>query len=101
MTEAPFRRLDILVGISYDSDIRQAKEALTDMLNRDEDVVKEKEMAVFVDSLGESSVNLGIRFWVKKEDYWTVKWRLTEETKYTLDRAGITIPFPQLDVHQV
>ncbi len=101
VTEAPFRRLDILVGISYDSDIRQAKEALTDMLNRDEDVVKEKEMAVFVDSLGESSVNLGIRFWVKKEDYWTVKWRLTEETKYTLDRAGITIPFPQLDVHQV
>lgn len=101
VTEAPVRRLDITVGIAYDSDIKRAKEALTEMLKKDEAVLKEKEQLVFVDQLAESSINLGIRCWVDKENYWTAKWRLTEETKYVLDEVGITIPFPQLDVHQV
>ncbi len=101
VTEAPYRRLDIPVSISYDSDIQAARAALMEMLSRDEAVIKDREMLVFADSLGESGINLGIRFWVKKEDYWPAKWRLTEETKYTLDGAGITIPFPRLDVHQV
>ncbi|MCH5269965.1 MAG: mechanosensitive ion channel [Lachnospiraceae bacterium] len=101
VTEASVRRLDITVGIAYDSDIKLAKEALTEMLIKDEAVLEDKEKLVFVDQLAESSIHLGIRCWVYKEDYWTAKWRLTEETKYTLDRVGITIPFPQLDVHQV
>lgn len=100
VTEAPVRRLDIAVGIAYDSDIKRAKEALTEMLNQDEAVLKDRDRMVFVEQLADSSINLGIRFWVNQEDYWTAKWRLTEETKYTLDKAGITIPFPQLDVHQ-
>lgn len=101
VTEAPVRRLDLMVGIAYDSDIKRAKEVLTEMLKKDEAVLKDREMTVFVDQLADSSINLGIRFWVDKENYWPAKWRLTEETKYALDGAGITIPFPQLDVHQI
>lgn len=101
VTQADERRLDILVGIAYDSDIRKAKEALTGMLQEDDATLKEKEMFVFVDSLADSSIQLGIRCWVKKEDYWEAKWRLTENTKYALDAAKIVIPFPQVDVHHV
>ena len=99
VTEASTRRLDITVGIAYDSDIKKAKAVLLDMLKADEATLKNEDMRVFVDTLADSSINLGIRCWVKKEDYWETKWRLTEETKYTLDAAGIEIPFPQLDVH--
>lgn len=100
VTEAPTRRLDIYVGIAYDSSIKQAREVLIGMLQADAATLKDMEMRVFVDELAESSVRLGIRCWVKKEDYWETKWRLTEETKYVLDGAGISIPFPQMDVHQ-
>lgn len=101
VTQADERRLDIFVGIAYDSDIGKAKEALTGMLEEDAATLKDKEMFVYVDALADSCIRLGIRCWVKKEDYWEAKWRLTENTKYTLDAVQITIPFPQLDVHQV
>lgn len=101
VTEATTRRLDIAVGIAYDSDIKKAKEVLLAMLKADSATLKDKDMLVYVDALADSCINLGIRCWVKKEDYWETKWRLTENTKYTLDEAGISIPFPQLDVHQV
>lgn len=99
-TEASFRRLDIMVKISYDSDIRKAKEVLTDMMKKDIATLKNQELFVYVDELADSSVNLGIRCWVRREDFWETKWRLTEQAKYTLDYAAITIPYPQLDVHQ-
>ncbi|MGN0430999.1 MAG: mechanosensitive ion channel family protein [Lachnospiraceae bacterium] len=99
VTEAATRRLDISVGIAYDADIKKAKEVLTGMLKADEAVLQDQNMLVFVDALGDFSINLGIRCFVKQEDYWETKWRLTEETKYTLDKAGIEIPFPQMDVH--
>ena len=101
VTEASTRRVDITVGISYDADIKKAKELLLAMMRADEGTLKDQDMTVYVDALADSSVNLGLRCWVKKEDYWDVKWRLTENTKYTLDEAGISIPYPQLDVHQV
>ena len=100
VTEAATRRLDIPVGISYDSDIKKAREVLTDMMKADTATLKDREMLVYVDALADSSINLGIRCWVKKEDYWETKWRLTENTKYALDAAGISIPFPQISVHQ-
>ncbi len=100
VTEAAVRRLDIYVGIAYDSSIKQAREVLIAMLQADETTLKDKELRVFVDELAESCIRLDIRCWVNKEDYWETKWRLTEETKYALDAAGIVIPFPQLDVHQ-
>ena len=99
VTSSKIRRCDITVGISYDSDIKKAKEVLTRLLENDEAVLKDHDMVVFVDKLGESSVNLGVRCWFNNDDYWTGMWRLTENVKLTLDDAGITIPFPQMDVH--
>ena len=93
------RRIDILVGIAYEEDIRKAKEVLEKAARDEIGVVKEKEIIVFVDSLGESSVNLNVRCWASQTEYWNTKWHLTEQIKYALDEAGISIPFPQLDVH--
>ena len=92
------RRVDVEVGIAYEADIRTAKEVLKKVAAEDEARLKEEEPVVFVDSLGDSSVNMGVRIWVAAEDYWSTKWRLTENVKYALDEAGISIPYPQLDV---
>lgn len=100
VTEAKIRRLDISVGISYDSDIKKAREVLLDMLKQDEAPLKDQVMRVYVDALADSSVNLGIQCWVAQEEYWEAKWRLTENTKEVLDRARIQIPFPQITVHR-
>lgn len=93
------RRLDLSVGISYDADLKKTKELILELLRADEDVLKSEEINVFVDTLGESSVVIGIRGWVKKEVYWTAKWRLTENIKLLLDENGIEIPFNQVVVH--
>lgn len=93
------RRLDLCIGISYDSDIRQAKEAILKVLTQDAKVLRQEEMRVYVDALGESAVNLGVRCYFLNEDYWEGKWRITEAVKYALDEAGITIPFPQVEIH--
>ena len=99
VTACESRRLDIKVGISYDADIRQAKEVLQKVLDRDEAVIKEMDHFVYVDELAESAVNLGIRCWLSTDDFWQGKWRLTENVKYALDEAGISIPYPQMDIH--
>ena len=96
-----FRRLDLVVGISYDADIQEAKRALNHMLSEEKKICREKEILVYVDALADSSVNMAIRCWVKNEEYWEVRRRLTEEMKYALDKAGINIPYPQMDVHMV
>lgn len=98
-TKCAKRRIDVKVGIAYKEDIRHAKEVLFAVLKEDEGILKNEEMAVLVDSLGDSSVNLIVRGWVNREDYWPTIWRMTEKVKYALDDAGITIPFPQMDVH--
>ena len=98
-TKCPTRRLDISVGISYKDDIKRAKEVLINLLKTDPAVLKDEDVMVFVDALGDSSVILILRCWTLQSDYWTAKWRLTEETKYALDKAGINIPYPQIDVH--
>lgn len=93
------RRLDLSVGISYEADLKKAKELIEGLLRADADVLKDEDINVFVDTLGESSVVIGVRGWVKKEAYWTTKWRLTENIKLTLDENGIEIPFNQVVVH--
>lgn len=93
------RRLDIQVGISYDADIRRAKEALLKVLEEDPGVLQEQEKQVFVEELADSSVILNLRCYSSNELFWETKWRLTEKVKYALDEAGISIPFPQMDVH--
>ncbi len=99
ITTDKYRRCDISVGISYGSDIRVAREALMDLLSGDSAVLKDREMRVVVDSLGDSAIQLIIRCWFTNEEYWDGRYRLTEGIKYALDRAGIQIPYPQLDVH--
>ena len=93
------RRLDLSVGISYDADLKKAKELIEGIFRADEDILKEEGINVFVDNLGDSSVVIGARGWVKKDAYWTTKWRLTENIKLTLDEKGIEIPFNQVVVH--
>ena len=99
ITAQKFRRLDVTIGVSYKADLKKAKDVLFNILQQDEAVLKEKEMVVFVDDLGSSSVIIGMRGWVKQEDYWMTKWRVTENCKLALDEAGIEIPFNQLDVN--
>lgn len=98
-TECKNRRLDIPVSIAYKEDIRSVKKVLEQVLSEETAVQPDLEKLVFVDTLAESAVTLNVRCWVPTELYWEVKWRLTENIKYALDDAGISIPYPQLDVH--
>ena len=99
VTAQAIRRLDINIGISYSSDMRLAKELLTNVISKDERVLKNKPSDVFVKSLEADCVLLETRVWVSTKDYWTVKWDLTERYKLIFDENGVTIPFTQLDVH--
>ncbi len=93
------RKLEIKIGISYQSDIKKAKAILESLLKEDPDTRSDEEMVVFVDSLGESSVIMGLRVWVATDKYWPAKWRLNERIKEEFDRQGIEIPYNQLQVH--
>lgn len=93
------RRLDLRFGVAYDSDIKKVKEILTRVALGDEAVLKNEDANVFVSELKESSIEMGARCWVKTEDYWTARWRITENIKLAFDEAGITIPFPQMEVN--
>lgn len=93
------RRVDITVGVAYNSDLAKVKDILTEIATNEEARLADQPMNVFVSELADSSVNLGVRVWVKSKDYWDAKWRMTEEIKYALDRNGIEIPFPQVDVN--
>ena len=93
------RQLDLRVGISYDADIRQAKSVIENLLIKDECIIKNEQINVFVHELADNAVVLGIRAWVKNEEYWETSWRLLEEIKLLLDENGIEIPYPQMTVH--
>ena len=95
----PHRRMDIKIGISYKADLKKAKDVLLQVLETDEKTSKDKDRLVFVDELAESAVVLGVRCWFAQEDFWSGKWRITENCKLALDEAGIEIPYNQLDVH--
>lgn len=99
VTTSKFRRCDIAVGISYDADIKEAKRVIMEVLEKDEHTVKDKDMLVYVTELADSSVNLGVRCWFENDEYFSGMWRLNEEIKYALDKAEISIPYPQMDVH--
>lgn len=92
------RRVDIVVGIGYEADIRTAKEILSRVAENDPARLKEEELVVYVSDLGASSVDIGVRIWVKTEDYWTARWRMLENIKYELDENHISIPYQQIDV---
>ncbi len=93
------RRLDVSVGIAYEADLQKAKMKLTEMLAKDEKLLHDREYAVFVRELADSAVILNIRCWFKNEDYWDGRARLLENSKYVLEENGISIPYPQLEIH--
>lgn len=99
VTEKNERKLDLKIDISYDSDIRRAKDILKRLVDAEERIMKDEEIQIFVDNLGASSVVLGLRAWVKADDYWAVRWKLLEEIKLTMDAEGIEIPYQQVTVH--
>jgi small conductance mechanosensitive channel len=93
------RRVDMVFGISYDDDIKKAKDVLMGILNSDARVLKDPEPVVAVSELGDSSVNLVARPWTKPADYWDVLFDTMEKGKVELEKAGLSIPFPQRDIH--
>ena len=99
VTAADRRKLEITVGISYEDSIQTAKAVLQRLLTEHPLVLHDQEAQVFVAELGESSVVLGVRCWVKTDQYFPVLWQLNEQIKEAFDEAGIHIPYPQMDVH--
>jgi len=93
------RRVDLVFGIGYGDDIRKAKEILNRILAEDSRVLKDPAPTVGVLELADSSVNFAVRPWVNTADYWAVYFDLTEKVKLTFDQEGVSIPFPQRDVH--
>lgn len=93
------RRVDLIFGIGYDDDIKKAKEVLAELVNSDERILKDPEPVIAVSELADSSVNFVCRPWVKTADYWGVYFDLTEAVKLRFDKEGISIPYPQQDVH--
>lgn len=94
-------RVDIVVGIAYDADIRKAKDVLSGVVNACEHTLKDPEPFIGVSELGDNSVNLVTRTWVKAANHWPTYFYLMEEFKYKLDENAIGIPFPQVDLHVV
>ena len=92
------RRVDVQVGISYESDITAAKKVLMGIIDKNDNILRDKPVNVFVASLDASQVTLETRVWVSADKYWDTKWAFTEQYKLALDDAGIEIPFNQLSV---
>ena len=101
LTARDMRKLELKIGISYDSDMHKAKQILEQIIKDDKGTREDQGMLVYVDELAENAVTLGLRVWVPTEDYWTVRWRLNETIKDEFDRQGIRIPYRQLDVHVI
>ena len=93
------RRVDLEFGIGYDDDVEHAERVLTEIVLENEKVLKDPEPTIKLHTLGDSSVNFVVRPWVKTDDYWDVYWDIMREVKLRFDREGISIPFPQRDVH--
>ncbi len=93
------RRVDMVFGIGYGDDIKKAKDILMELITDDERILKDPEPLVAVSELADSSVNFVVRPWVNSADYWGVKFDYTEAVKLRFDKEGISIPFPQQDVH--
>lgn len=93
------RRIDLTVGVGYSDDLGAVKRTLEAVLERQEGILEDPPPVIAVSELADSSVNLVVRPWVKTEDYWAVYFDLTEKIKLRFDAEGISIPFPQRDVH--
>ncbi|HBI14820.1 MAG TPA: mechanosensitive ion channel protein MscS [Desulfobulbaceae bacterium] len=95
----PTRRIDLVIGISYGDDVRRARALLQQIIENEARILAEPAPVIALGELGASSVDILVRPWVKSEDYWDVRFALLEQIKLTFDEQGITIPFPQQDIH--
>ncbi len=95
------RRLDLTVTIGYQADLKRAKEILETLYADSPEIIKEDGITVYVDSLTGNGVVIGVRGWVKTEDYWPLRWRLLEEIKLTFEREGIEIPYNYMNVRMI
>lgn len=95
----PMRRVDHTVGIGYEDDIKKAKEVLYSVLNNNQYAVSDPAPLVAVSELADSSVNFTVRVWVNSADYWNAYFEVIEQVKLALDENGISIPYPQMDIH--
>lgn len=93
------RRVDLVIGVGYDDDLKQAREVITRVVTSHPKVLDDPAFKMFVSELADSSVNFNVRPWCKTEDYWDVYGDLLEQLKVELDAAGLNIPYPQTDVH--
>ncbi|EGA65262.1 small-conductance mechanosensitive channel MscS [Vibrio brasiliensis] len=93
------RRVDLVIGVSYSADLKQTKQVIRDVLEKDTRILKDPDIQIGVLALADSSVNFVVRPWCKTADYWDVYFDSTQAIKEALDEAGIEIPFPQMDVH--
>jgi len=98
-SEEPTRRVDLEFGIGYSDDIDKAKTVLWEIIKNDDRILSEPEAMIAVKELANSSVNFAVRVWVKAENYWPYFWDIHEKVKKEFDKNGISIPFPQTDVH--
>jgi small conductance mechanosensitive channel len=98
-SKEPVRRIDLVIGVGYEDDLKLVKSTLEEILNSHPKVLKDPAPAVALAELADSSVNFNVRPWVKSEDYWGVRSELLETIKTTFDEKGINIPYPQMDVH--
>ncbi|MFT5836874.1 MAG: small conductance mechanosensitive channel [Candidatus Azotimanducaceae bacterium] len=95
----PIRRVDMVVGVGYGDDLNKAKKIMTDILAADQRVLKDPAVTIAVSNLGDSSVDFVVRPWVNSVDYWAVKFDFTKAVKEKFDAEGVSIPFPQRDIH--
>ncbi|HAS8519344.1 TPA: small-conductance mechanosensitive channel MscS [Vibrio vulnificus] len=93
------RRVDLMIGVSYKSDLKKTKQVIRETLEKDTRILKDPDMTIGVVALADSSVNFVVRPWCKTEDYWAVYFDSMQAIKEALDANGIEIPFPQMDVH--
>jgi len=93
------RRVDFVFGIGYDDDLKLAKRTLQELIDADSRILKEPKSFIGVGELSDSSVNFTVRAWVKSADYWGVHFDMNENVKLTFDEKGISMPYPQMDIH--
>ena len=93
------RRIDLVVGVSYEDDLKKTHKVIEEVIKSENRILPEPAYTVAVSELADSSVNFVVRPWVNAADYWSVRFDLIEKIKIALDKNGITIPFPQRDIH--
>jgi small conductance mechanosensitive channel len=93
------RRIDLVIGVSYEDDLKKTQQVIEKVILGDERILKEPAYTIAVSELADSSVNFVVRPWVNASDYWDVRFKITEGIKLALDKNGISIPYPQRDVH--